>query len=348
MKHVKGFFVLLVAVFLLLGAVQATAQSQIVLRLAHLNAQQPFEIPSAAMAAVFKASVEANSNNEIRVDIYDSGQLGAERETMIQVQNNIVQSYIASSGGMATFYPMMDVLNMPFAFSNYNVAYEVYDGSFGQALAEDIRSKTRMRVLGFGESGGFFILTNSRRPVRSPSDMRGLRIRTMTVPSHQEIVRSLGGSATPIAWAEVYTSLQTGVVDGQMNPVSITTMASFQEVQRYGTLTNHLYAPYVWVISDTFFNRLSRDQQRIVENAAREAILAGRGLSRIIDSTEKGLPVLQQRMEIYTPTAAEMRAFRDATIPAARTFISRTYGREGEEWMNRFTRAIEAAERKFQ
>ena len=348
MKHIKTVVVLALGVVMLFGAVDAFAQSQIVLRLAHLNAQQPFEIPSAAMAAVFKASVEANSNNQIRVDIYDSGQLGAERETMIQVQGNIVQSYIASSGGMATFYPMIDVLNMPFAFSNYNVAYEVYDGPFGQALAEDIRSKTRMRVLGFGESGGFFILTNSRRPVRSPADMRGLRIRTMTVPSHQEIIRALGGSATPIAWAEVYTSLQTGVVDGQMNPVSITTMASFQEVQRYGTLTNHIYAPYVWVISDSFYNRLSRDHQRIIDNAAREAILAGRGLSRIIDSTEKGLPVLTARMEIYTPTAAEMRAFRSATVPAARDFISRTYGREGEEWMNRFTRAIEEAERKFQ
>ena len=347
MRKAKCLMVFLLGIVLLFSAANAAAQDQIVLRLAHLNAQQPFEIPSAAMAAVFKASVEANSNNQIRVEIYDSGQLGAERETMIQVQNNIVQSYIASSGGMATFYPMIDILNMPFAFSNYNVAYEVYDGEFGEALAEDIRQKTRMRVLGFGESGGFFILTNSRRPVRSPADMRGLRIRTMTVPSHQEIIRALGASATPIAWAEVYTSLQTGVVDGQMNPVSITTMASFQEVQQYATLTNHLYAPYVWVISDTFFNRLSSEHQRIIENAAREGILAGRGLSRIIDSTEKGLPVLAERMDIYTPTAAQMRAFRDATIPAARSFISATYGREGEQWMDRFSRAIDEAERKF-
>jgi TRAP-type transport system periplasmic protein len=348
MRFMKSVIVVTLGIVLLFGAADVFAQSQIVLRLAHLNAQQPFDVPSAAMAAVFKASVEANSNNAIKVEIYDSGQLGAERETMIQVQSNIVQSYIASSGGMATFYPMIDILNMPFAFSNYNVAYEVYDGPFGTALAEDMRAKTRMRVLAFGESGGFFILTNSRRPVRSPNDMRGLRIRTMTVPSHQEIIRSLGGSATPIAWAEVYTSLQTGVVDGQMNPVSITTMASFQEVQRYGTLTNHIYAPYVWVISDTFYNRLSREHQRIVDNAAREANLAGRGLSRIIDSTEKGLPVLAQRMEIYTPTAAEMQAFRNATVPASRAFITRTYGAEGEQWLNRFTRAIEEAERKFQ
>lgn len=347
MKNVRRVFLLVLGLMMLFSVAQATAQNQVVLRLAHLNAQQPFEIPSAAMAAVFKASVEANSNNTISVEIYDSGQLGNERETMLQVQNNIVQSYIASSGGMATFYPLMDVLNMPFAFSDYNVVYEVYDGPFGQALAEDIRDKTRMRVLGFGESGGFFILTNSRRPVHSPSDMRGLKIRTMTVPSHQAIIRSLGGSATPIAWAEVYTSLQTGVVDGQMNPVSITNMASFQEVQRYATLTNHIYAPYVWVISDRFYNGLTDEQRAVVDNAARVAILAGRGLSRIIDSTDKGLPTLAERMEIYTPTAAEMRAFRNATIPAAREFISDTYGAEGERWMDRLADAIEEAERKF-
>ena len=339
---------LLLGIVFLFGAGQVTAQNQVVLRLAHLNAQQPFEIPSAAMAAVFKASVEANSNNSIRVEIYDSGQLGNERETMIQVQNNIVQSYIASSGGMATFYPLMDVLNMPFAFSNYNVAYEVYDGNFGQALAEDIRQRTRMRVLGFGESGGFFVLTNSRRPVRSPSDMRGLKIRTMTVPSHQEIIRALGGSATPIAWAEVYTSLQTGVVDGQMNPVSIINMASFQEVQEYATLTNHLYAPYVWVISDSFYNRLTDDQKRVIDNAAQVAITAGRGLSHIIDSTDQGLPALAERMQIYSPTPAQMRAFRNATVPAVRRFIRENYGSEGVEWMNRFTEAIEEAEEQFQ
>jgi TRAP-type transport system periplasmic protein len=348
MSKWKKAVVLTLMVLLVFAATDLFAQSKTVLKLAHLNAQQPFDIPSAAMAAVFKASVEANSNNQIEVQIYDSGQLGAERETMIQVQNNIVQSYIASSGGMATFYPMIDILNMPFAFSNYNVAYDVYDGSFGEALAEDMRTKTRMRVLGFGESGGFFMLTNNRRPVKSPADMRGLRIRTMTVPSHQEIIRSLGASPTPIAWAEVYTSLQTGVVDGQMNPISITAMAKFEEVQRYGTLMNHIYAPYVWVMSDTFYSRLSREHQRIVSNAAKEAILAGRGLSRIIDSTDKGLPVLARRMDIYTPTTSELKAFRDASVPAVRAFIVKTYGRDGEQWLNRFMSAIEASEKKFQ
>jgi tripartite ATP-independent transporter DctP family solute receptor len=343
MNRSKVILLSILVVFSLFSA--SLGAQDFVLKLAHLNAQQPFEIPSAAIAAVFKSSVEANSNGRIEVQIFDSGVLGKERETMIQVQNNIVQSYIASTGGMSTFYPLIDVTNLPFAFSSYSIGYKVYDGDFGREMAEDIRRKTRFKVLGFGESGGFFAFTNSRRPVRTPADMRGLKIRTMTVPLHQDIVRSLGGTPTAIAWAEVYTSLQTGVVDGQMNPISIINMAKFYEVQKYITLTNHLYAPYVWVMSDTFYQRLPEDLKSVIDNAAQEALLAGRGLSRLIDSTEKGLPVLQQRMEVYTPTAAQMREFRNLTIPSAKAFIEKQLGREGAMWVDKFLKAIEEAER---
>ncbi len=336
---------LFLAALVVLAVAPGFAQKKIELKLAHLNAQKPYEIPSAAIAAVFKASVEANSNGEIEVKIFDSGVLGKERETMIQVQNNIVQSYIASTGGMSTFYPLIDVTNIPFAFSSYSVGYKVYDGEFGKAMGEDIRKKTKLKVLGFGESGGFFAFTNSKRPIKGPDDLKGLKIRTMTVPLHQDIVKSLGGSPTAIAWAEVYTSLQTGVVDGQMNPISIINMAKFYEVQKYITLTNHLYAPYVWVMSDAFYTKLSADHRRIVEDAAKEAVLAGRGLSRLIDSTEKGLPVLQEKMQVYTPTSAELRAFREKTFPAAKAFLEKQYGKEGAQWTDRFLKAIVAAEK---
>lgn len=338
MKKLTLLLVLLVMATVLVGAAPVT------LKLAHLNPQQPFDVPSAAMAAVFKAEVDANSNGEIEVELYPNGMLGKERETMIQVKGGVVESYIASTGGMSTFYPLIDVTNMPFAFSSYNVGYKVYDGEFGQDLAEDIEKKTGLKVLGFGESGGFFAITNSRRPIKNPDDMQGIKVRTMTVPLHMEIIKALGGSPTPIAWAEVYTSLQTGVVDGQMNPISIITMAKFQEVQKYITLTNHLYAPYVWVMNPRFYNSLSANQKKVVDDAARTAILAGRGLSRIIDASEKGLPELAKRMEVYVPSAYEIRQFRNKTIPAARAFMEEKYKREGTMWVDKFLDAIEKAE----
>jgi len=194
------------------------------------------------------------------------------------------------------------VTNMPFAFSSYNVGYKVYDGEFGKELAADIEEKTGFHVLGFGESGGFFAITNSKRPIKSPSDMKGIKLRTMALPLHQAIVKALGAYPSTVAWAEVYTSLQSGVVDGQMNPVSIIAMAKLQEVQKYITLTNHLYAPYVWVVNPKFYNGLPDQLKGVVDDAARTAIIAGRGLSRIIDSTDKGLPALAEKMQVYVPT----------------------------------------------
>lgn len=337
----------MIALALVLLLVPSAIFAQITLKLAHLNPQQPYDVASAAMAAVFKSEVESNSNGQIKVEIYPNGVLGKEAETLQQVKVGVVQSFISSSGGMAQFYPLIDVTNMPFAFSSYNVGYKVYDGDFGKALSADIEKKAGFHVLGFGESGGFFAITNSKRPIKSPADMKGIKLRTMALPLHQSIVKALGASPTTIAWAEVYTSLQTGVVDGQMNPISITAMAKFQEVQKYITLTNHLYAPYVWVINPKFYNSLSSEHKAVVDDAARTAIVAGRGLSRIIDSTDKGLPALAEKMQVYVPSKAEMKQFRDATIPAAREFMLAQYKEEGKFWVDKFFEAIEKAEKEL-
>jgi tripartite ATP-independent transporter DctP family solute receptor len=338
---------MLVLVAIVLAILPFSLSAQTVLKLAHLNAQQPFDIASAAMAEVFKSEVEANSNGAIKVELYPNGVLGKEPETMQQVKTGVVQSYIASSGGMAPFYPLIDVTNMPFAFSSYNVGYKVYDGDFGKALSKDIEAKAGFKVLGYGESGGFFAITNNKKEIKSPADLAGIKLRTMALPLHQAVVKALGASPTTVAWAEVYTSLQTGVVDGQMNPISIITMARFQEVQGFITLTNHLYAPYVWVINPKFYTGLSSDQKKVVDEAARTAILAGRGLSRIIDASAKGLPTLAAKMKVYVPNAAEMKKFRDAAIPAARAFMKDKYKADGDKWVNQFFAAIDKAEREL-
>lgn len=324
-----------------------TAFSAKVLKLAHLNPQEPFENPTAPIAAVFKTMVESRTNMGIKVELYPAGVLGKERESMEQVQQGVIQSYIASGTGIAQFYKVYDVTNLPFAFNSYAVAYEVYDGPFGEEMAEDIRKKTGFKVLGFGESGGFFQITNSKRPIKTPADMKGLKIRTMSIPLHMGIIESLGGAATPIAWAEVYTALQTGVVDGQMNPIPIINTAKFFEVQKYITLTNHLYAPYVWVMNDKWYQGLTQTEKEIVLDAAKTAVMAGRGLNRIIESSDKGLLVIAKKMEIYTPSAEELAQFRKLAIAGAQKIIAEKLGEEGKVWTEKFLKAIEAAGKKM-
>jgi tripartite ATP-independent transporter DctP family solute receptor len=315
------------------------------LKLAHLNNEDPFDNATGAMAAVFKSLVEAGTNGSIQVELFSSGQLGKDNEVLQQVKAGVVQSTIATSGGMASVYPLIGVLDIPFAFPNISATYTVLDGPFGDKLAADIEAKTDLHVLGFGDSGGFFAFSNSKHPVKSPADMKGLKIRTMGLQTHKTLVSSMGGQPVSLPWAEVYTALQTGVADGQMNPVPIIKFAKFDEVQKYLTLSGHLFAPYPWVINQKFYNSLSKEEQAVVNYAAESAIVAGRGISRIIEASDRGLPSLAKKMEIYSPTPAEKDLFRAASVPAVKAYVIESLGKEGEEMLNAFLAAVEAANR---
>ncbi|MCF7936526.1 MAG: DctP family TRAP transporter solute-binding subunit [Synergistales bacterium] len=347
MSWSKKAFVLLLAVAFVCFAGSAMAAPK-VLKLAHLNPQQPFENSTGAMAAVFKSMVESSTNGSVEVRIYPAGQLGNERETMEQVKAGVVQSYIASSGGMAPFYPLYGVLDIPFAIPNYAVAWKVLDGPFGDYLAEDIRKKAGYKVLGFAESGGFYQFTNSKRPIETVEDMEGLKMRTMTLPSHQNLMKTYGAGAVPIAWAEIYTALQTGVADGQHNPIPIILIGKLYEVQKYLTLTNHLYGTYCWVMNDDFYKGLSDHEKHMVTVAAQTAIDAGRGLNRIIEASDKGLPrLIEEGMEVNKPSPEAMETFREMGRASAMEFIEENYGEEGLKLAERYLDAIEEAQEEI-
>ncbi|MEO8652736.1 MAG: DctP family TRAP transporter solute-binding subunit [Ramlibacter sp.] len=325
------------------GMLPTTAFAQKTIKLAHLNKNDPFDNGTGAMAVVFKSLVESGTNGAVKVEIFPDGQLGKDNEVIQQVKSGVVQSSISSVGGIASVYPMIGVLDVPFAYPNIATTYEVFDGPFGQKLAADITRKTGLDVLGFGDSGGFFAFTNSKHPIKSPEDMKGLKIRTMGLDSHKSVVSSMGGQPVAINWAEVYTSLQTGVADGQMNPIPIVKFAKFDEVQKYLTLTNHLFTPYVWIFNKAAFDGLSAQEKDVVKAAARSAIVAGRGINRIIEASDRGLPALALKMQVYTPTKAEIGKFRDLAQPAVKAQIAKSYGKDGEALMAEFLTAIDKA-----
>ncbi|KJS37074.1 MAG: C4-dicarboxylate ABC transporter substrate-binding protein [Rhodospirillaceae bacterium BRH_c57] len=332
-----------VAVAGLMVAGIAPAQAEKVMKLHHLNNDDPFDNPTGAMAIVFKNLVESGTNGSVTVQTFPNAQLGKDGEVLSQVRAGVVQSGIHSVGGFASAYPMIGVLDVPFAFPNIAATYEVFDGPFGDKLAADIEAKTDLKILGFGDSGGFFAITNSKHQVKTPEDMKGLKIRTMGLDTHKALITSLGGEPAAIAWTEVYTSLQTGVADGQMNPVPIISFARFDEVQKYLSLTNHLFAPYVWAVNKTFWDGLTPEEQGVVQAAAKSAIVAGRGISRIIEASDRGLPKLAKEMEVYAPTPEERAAFREAAQPAVKKVIIETHGAEGEALLNSFMAAIDDA-----
>jgi len=317
-----------------------SAQQAKVIKLSHLNKNDPFDNATGAMATVFKNLVEAGTNGSVKVQVFPSGQLGKDAEVLQQVKAGVIQSGIHSTGGFASVYPLIGALDVPFAFPNISATYAVFDGPFGKKLSASIESKTGLQVLGFGDSGGFFNFTNSKRPIKTLADFKGMKIRTMGLATHKTLIKALGGQPAGIAWSEVYTALQTGVADGQMNPVPIIAFAKFNEVQKYLTLSRHLFTPYVWVMNNDFFNGLTADEKNVVRYAAKSAIVAGRGISRIIEASDRGLPALSKDLQVYSLPASEKAKFQAAALPAIKKLIKDKFGAEGEDMMNAYLAAI--------
>jgi tripartite ATP-independent transporter DctP family solute receptor len=315
-----------------------------VLKFAHDNKLDPFENPAQACTQVFANIVEADTNGEIKVEVYPNNQLGSASEHVQMVRDNLIQATLTSTGAMASYYPRIDVLNLPFAFDSNAATYDVYDGPFGKALAKDIDSTLKdVVVLGFPDTGGFFAVTNSKHPIKTLADFKGIRIRTMSLPSHQQIMQALGAEAYPMAWGEVYAGLQTGVIDGQMNPVPTVTFAKFNEVQKYLTLTNHLFSPYTLMLSKKFWDGLTENQHHILRYAAQSCVVASRGVSRVIEASDRGLKGLMDKMEVNALAPAEREKFKEITQPVMIKHVKDTLGEKGVELLDLFRKEADAA-----
>ncbi|PLX39511.1 MAG: C4-dicarboxylate ABC transporter substrate-binding protein [Hyphomicrobiales bacterium] len=331
-KLAKSAAALSAAVLLTTSAFAA----DVTIRIGHLNPEDPFQSHSGAMTAVFKSLVETASNGEIEVKLYANGQLGKDNEVIDQVRNGLVESCISSAGGVAQHYPLVGVFDLPFAFPNIDVASKVIskDSAFGQKFIADMDGKTGLKTLGLIDSGGFFVFSNSKKPIKTVEDMEGLRIRTMTLPTHETIISSLGGKPTALPWAEVYTALQTDTADGQMNPIPIIAFAKFDEVQKYLSISNHVITPYVWFMNKEFYDGLKPEHKAIVDWASEVATESGRSMSRIIEASQNGLPKLAEKMEVNAISPDELKKFAAASQPAVRKLIEEKYGDEGKAMLD--------------
>jgi len=304
-----------------------------VLYLAHLNPNDAGN-PTGAMAITFKTEVERATAGHLRVEIFPEGQLGSESRIVELVRKGIIQSAIVSVGGMSRSYPQIGILNYPFRFRDLDEVYRVFDGPFGRLLADDIKSRTGLTVLGYGDTGGLFVLTNSRHAIHRPEDMEDLRIRTMDLDSHKAFVQSLGARPVVIDWSEVYGSLQNGTVLGQMNPPAIIVTGGLDKVQRYLTLTNHLYTPYIWIANTAWLETRPDDERAAMATAARLGIEASRRLA----ANDSALSRLRESLQVYQPTEAELKLFRDATQPAVERLIEESLDADAVALLEAFRR----------
>ncbi len=220
------------------------------------------------VAEKFKELVEARSDGRYTVKIFHSKSIGNETEILQQIQMNTVQMGVITGGPFDTFDPIVRVINYPFLFKDYTQVDEVLDGPLGAEILKDLET-AGFKGLCFSENG-FRNLTNSKRPVKTAADVAGLKIRVMASALHKAIWQALGANPTPMPWP-IYTELEQGVIDGQENPLWVMEVYKFYEIQKYMTLTRHVYSPHIDVASLQWWNTLPPADQDLIQAAMREA-----------------------------------------------------------------------------
>ena len=314
---------------------------ELVLGFAHVDPADWTISKKGAAALTFKNIVEGESGGRIVVELFDSGSLGGETDLVQSVQDGTLEMTMIS-GAMSQVCPEAAVLDIPYIFSSAAIAWQVIDGSFGEALAQHCLETTGLRTLAYGETG-FRNFTNSVRPIRTPADLEGLSIRVQNTPLFVNLIESLGGEPTPLAFSELPTALATGVVDGQENPVSVIYSNNLYEVQDYLTLDGHVYAADFMVISDDVYQSLSAADQALLKRAAVVAGSVGRSIQQF-NSADGVARLIEAGMEVYTPTAEELAQFRAASQPAIIEYLREEID---SQWIEDLQAAVAEAEANF-
>lgn len=252
-----------------------------------------------------------------------------------------IQMGTLTSGPVPGFFKPVMLFDIPYLFSSAPAAWEFFHGETAGEFKQKFLNQTGVRILDITENG-YRHFTNNVRPITTPSDMDGLKVRTMQNPAHMAMTKALGADPTPIPFSELYMALQQGVVDAMECPVVLIHDMKFYEVQDYMILDGHLYNPLFIFINDRFFQNLSPEQQEIVQEAAQVLAATHNGFSQ--EANIHGIAKLKkQGMEVYNPSPKELEEFRNLAQPAGLKFISEEIG---EKWVKKALKGAEKAEQK--
>lgn len=239
----------------------------------------------------FGKEVEKRTNGRYKIQSFYSGSLGGERESIEAVQLGTQELTFSSTGPVPNFVPEARILDIPFLFRDKAHARAVLDGPIGQELLAKFEPKG-FKALAWGENGVRH-MTNSKRTVISPDDLKGLKMRTMENPIHVAAYKGLGIVTTPMAFPEVFTALQQGTVDGQENPLSVIMASKFDQVQKHLSLTGHVYSPGIFLMNKATFDKLSAADKQAFIDAAKEGVKANR--ARVDQDDAAGVAELRSK-----------------------------------------------------
>jgi len=284
----------------------------------------------------FAEIVAEKSGGNITVQTFFDAQLGSDLQMADAVRNGTLEMGMMAAAPLVGTVKEYGIFDLPYTFANEKEIDAVLQGPFGQKML-DLLPQYDWIGLDWWESG-FRNVSNNQHPIEKVEDFKGLKIRTMENQIHLEAFRRFGANPTPMAFSEVFSALESNTIDGQENPVQIIETSKFNEAQKYLSLTKHVYAPAIVLTSKKFWDGLSEEEKKILQDAADEAGEFERETNR--SSTEQTIENLKASgMEVNEISAEELKKMQDLTKPVADQFASQI----GEDIVKEFFAELEKA-----
>lgn len=300
------------------------AHAQKTLKYAHFQPAKDDQ-PKHVAALAFKDHVEKATAGSVKVEIFPAGQFGKDQPTMESLKLGTLELAVAHDGAIATVHKPIGILGIPFLYDNHEHAWRVYDSKWKDDFSADMVKKAGIRMLGVADNGVRHF-TNSVRPIQSPADMKGLKIRIQPSPVFKALVESLGASPSAIPWAELPTALQQKVVDGQENGVTNILAASLFQHQKFATLDGHVWSVHAYMVNDRFYQGLTATERKAVDDGVQKAVAIHRQMTSEQDKNAKAI-LEKVGMQVYVPTAAQIGEFRRLAQPPVRQWAESDIGK---------------------
>ena len=333
-KHLKTACTALAAATLVLSASLARA-AEFEERTLKFAFQSVKEHPIGVGAQKIADLVSQKSGGKLTIKLFPNGTLGGDVQTVSALQGGVVDMTALSSGILASQLREFVIFDLPFMFNSGREADAVVDGPIGKRLGEKLSDKGLVS-LGYWELG-FRNLTNSKHPVATLDDFKGLKIRVIQSPIYIDLFNALGANAVPMPFPEVYSALEQKAIDGQENPLKSIELSKFYEVQSNLSITRHIYSPLSILISKKTWDKLSKDEQRVIQEATTESQAYQRNFAR--EEDQKSLDGLKKAMKVAEMSASETDKIREKVKPVVDKYAKDV----GEPLMKEFNAEIAKA-----
>jgi tripartite ATP-independent transporter DctP family solute receptor len=286
-------------------------------------------------ALAFAKYVTEKTSGAIEVQVFPIGQFGGERSLTEQVQGGTLQMTSVTAGVLANFVPEMGIIELPFVYPDRDTAYKVLDDKDVKERFAKYCDAKGFVFIGYTENE-FRDLTNSKRPIKNPEDLKGLKIRVLESPMMIDTFKALGANPTPLPFPEIYNALQQKVIDGQDNPIYTSILMKFTEVNKFATITHHILTECPTLVNKAFWNSLTPDQRKIFREAAEEQIKVnrnGNAKNRVV-ALEKAKA---QKVDVHVLTSRQRESFKKAVQPVMNKYCVEY----GADWFDFYLKKID-------